>query len=139
MNTHDEVCWGLVQAWLRKAREDMTAARVLLDGLPGPFDTVAFHAQQAAEKLLKALLVYHQIDPPRTHDLSQLLQLLADAEPTVAQRARAAQDLTPHGVLLRYPGDYEPTDRDTAARLVGLAELVQSVVMEALASHRARR
>jgi HEPN domain-containing protein len=37
-----------------------------------PWDTVCFHAQQAAEKLLKALLVAHEDVVSRTHDLSAL-------------------------------------------------------------------
>ncbi len=135
MNTDDELQWDLARGWLEKAEEDMTAARVLLEGLPGPFNAVAFHAEQAAEKLLKALLVYHRIDIPRTHDLSYLLELVADVEPDIAHRARPARDLTPHAVLHRYPGDYEPTDRDSAEHLLSLAQLVGSLVTERLSSY----
>lgn len=38
-------------------------------------DAVAFHIQQAAEKLLKALLASRSIEYPRTHDLEALLDL----------------------------------------------------------------
>ena len=57
-------------AWIAKADSDflniennLTVARV-------PWDTVCFHAQQAAEKLLKAFLVYHGHPLLRTHDLN---------------------------------------------------------------------
>jgi hypothetical protein len=39
---------------------------------------VSFHAQQAAEKSPKALLIRHQVDFGKTHNLGELLQL-ADA------------------------------------------------------------
>jgi HEPN domain-containing protein len=41
-----------------------------------PFDTVCFHAQQCAEKYLKALLLQAGSEPPKTHDLRLLLQRL---------------------------------------------------------------
>lgn len=64
----------LVQGWLAKAHSDLDAGRLLL--VDGPYDIVCFHAQQAIEKLLKALLAFYDQPPPRTHDLEGLQRLL---------------------------------------------------------------
>ena len=72
----------LAQHWLRKADNDLVTARqtLLLSG--GPTDTPCFHAQQAIEKTLKALLTAAQIPFQRIHDLSRLLD---QAPPSIAR------------------------------------------------------
>ena len=43
-----------VEDWLKEAKEDLKSAKILLEG--GQYHHACFHAQQAAEKALKALL-----------------------------------------------------------------------------------
>jgi len=79
-----------VQSWVRKAEGDLRAAERLLDIAQDDYFATAFHAQQAAEKFLKAFLVRHQIPFPKTHDIQHLLNLAAQHDPglqEVAQRA----------------------------------------------------
>lgn len=58
------------RAWFKKAESDLkTAEHILTLKESCPFDIVCFHAQQCAEKYLKALLVFRSIDFPKTHDL----------------------------------------------------------------------
>ena len=59
---HDEVVHNLVADWLRWARADMTVVSLTDDERIAP-EIVAFHAQQAAEKVLKALLVLRKSIP----------------------------------------------------------------------------
>jgi HEPN domain-containing protein len=90
------------------------------------YETASFHAQQAAEKALKALLIRHQVSYSKTHDLGELLQL---AEPVAAGIAGAladAEGLTPHAVDTRYPTASGPVDRDAAGRDLATAERVCS-------------
>ena len=64
--------------WLRYAREDLEAAQAML-GLPHIANRhVCWLAQQAAEKAIKAALVFLQVDFPRRHDLDALRTLLPD-------------------------------------------------------------
>ena len=70
---------------------------------------VAFHAQQAAEKYLKALLTRHQVEFPKTHVIRRLLILLQEVEPALAQALDEANWLTPFGADVRYPGDRPET------------------------------
>jgi HEPN domain-containing protein len=48
-------------------------------------EAVAVHSQQAVQKALKALLVWYQVEFPKTHDIKRLLDLLAVADPVVAE------------------------------------------------------
>jgi HEPN domain-containing protein len=60
---------------LEKAGNDLKLAEIGLQH-GAPTDTVAFHLQQAAEKILKALLASRSIVYPKTHDLDELFDLL---------------------------------------------------------------
>jgi HEPN domain-containing protein len=67
----------VVAEWVTKAENDLkTAAHTLKLGPDCPTDTVCFHAQQCAEKYLKALLVFTNIAVPKTHSLQHLMRLL---------------------------------------------------------------
>jgi len=66
------------RAFLKRADADLAAVRALEDADPVPDEIVGFHAQQAAEKLLKAVLAGRGIEFPRTHSIRFLLDLLAD-------------------------------------------------------------
>ena len=62
------------KAWLRKAESDLLSADNNLGAVQIPFDVVCYHCQQGTEKHLKALLVFLDVQPPRTHDLLALLE-----------------------------------------------------------------
>ncbi|MBI4027249.1 MAG: HEPN domain-containing protein [Verrucomicrobia bacterium] len=62
-----------VEAWVRKAENDFKNIRDSLRGGDPAWDTVCYHAQQGSEKYLKACLIVQGIEPPRVHDLEELL------------------------------------------------------------------
>jgi HEPN domain-containing protein len=64
-----------------------------------------FHAQQCAEKYLKALLVRAGQPYPRTHDLRALLQLCEAAGTTLPVDRERLDELSGHAVSARYPGE----------------------------------
>lgn len=75
----DERAAGTVRGWTEKAEADLQAASLLLRATrEGPGDTAAFHAQQCAEKYIKALLAFRGIDFPKTHDISLLVSPLSE-------------------------------------------------------------
>jgi HEPN domain-containing protein len=67
-----------VSAWIRIAEDDFKTAESLLLMDDPAFGIICFHAQQCAEKYLKALLVWLQIDIPKTHDLTLLARLMPE-------------------------------------------------------------
>jgi HEPN domain-containing protein len=94
MKSPEEVKRDLYDKWMRRAEEDLAVAGQLLsDGVPY-FGSIGFHAQQAAEKFLKAFLVWHQIEFPKTHDLSQLLKLVALREKSLSAALQGILVLT---------------------------------------------
>lgn len=75
----DESRKKIIYSWLIKADEDVYTAQKLLRGEGYiPVSVVCFHCQQGAEKYLKGLLVFRNIDFRKSHDLLYLLNLLKD-------------------------------------------------------------
>lgn len=93
--------------------------------------TIGFHCQQAAEKLLKALLSELAVNVRRTHDLIELLDLLEDAGATLPPALREVENFNPYAVIFRYEDDASATllDRARARELIrDLRALVESRV-----------
>lgn len=105
-----------VRAWLEKAEHDLLNIENNLAAVRVPWDTVCFHAQQAAEKTLKAFLVHHGGHVPRTHDLVTLLTGCVAFAPDLADLEADCRNLTYFAVSTRYPDDlYEPEEADGRA------------------------
>lgn len=130
----DELRDAGAAGWLSKAGDDLRVAEVILSGEIGVEWAACFHAQQAAEKALKGVLVHLGIDFPKSHSLDRLVALMpSDA----AERfdPDALIELTPWAVAGRYPEDIENPSGAQAARVIELADDVvksaRSVLSEA--------
>lgn len=122
-----------VEEWFARADEDLNLA-VYAFGMPEqrrPYRLIAYHAQQCAEKCLKAFLVYHNVEFPYTHNIGRLLTLCERLAPW-AQGVSDAKELTAYGITARYPGEDFLVTEEEARRLVGLAERVRTTVRSAL-------
>jgi HEPN domain-containing protein len=97
---------GNPKPWIKKAEQDYEAARSLLRKRKAPLpDIVCFHAQQCAEKYLKAFLILHRVYFPKTHDLIELLNLAEPHRPTLALLKPFLLELRPYAVAFRYPDE----------------------------------
>ena len=132
MRPPDEVKKVLVRQWLDKAGQDMKAGEALLAADPPFLYPVCFHAQQAAEKYLKALLTWFQIEFPKTHAIERLLELLRKVDAETSLSLKDAAELTPYGVDIRYPGDQPEPDLAESRRAVELARKVGEAVTNIL-------
>jgi len=103
----DEAKKDLVRSWLSKAMRDLASARKLAGGAEPYLDTAVYHCQQAAEKALKAFLVFHDQRFPKTHDLRSLANLAEPYKEGLATLYDAAERLTPYAVAFRYPETIE--------------------------------
>jgi len=104
------------------------AGRLILSGSMPSYEATGFHAQQAAEKALKALLIRHQIDFTKTHDLGELLRLTELAVHGIALELADAENLNRHAVETRYPTTAGPVSREEAARDLEIATRVMGHV-----------
>lgn len=117
--------------WIQKAEADFaTAQRELAATVQPNYDAVCFHAQQCAEKYLKAFLQEANISFPRTHDLAELLGLTLAIEPTWTSMQTDLNTLSQFAVEYRYPG--ESSDVSEATEAVQKCENVRVVVRLAL-------
>jgi len=124
----------LVRQWLVRANEDLVACRILMGQESLVRSAVGFHAQQAAEKFLKALLTWHQVEFPKTHDVTALLDLVTGFDADLATSLADLDELTHYAVATRYPGDRADLTPEETRGAVGLAERARAVVLAALPS-----
>jgi len=106
--------------WTKKAEDNYISALTLARRRRNPVpDVVCNQCQQCAEKYLKALLVRHQTNFPKIHDLVQLEELVAQVEPDVRLVHSSLAALNPYGIDIRYPGlDATPADAREAVKAV---------------------
>ena len=126
--------------WRGAAAEDLRVAQLLESESPS---TAAFHAQQAAEKALKAAAIVVGDDLPRTHILSDLADELAreghEPGPALRQDLRVLERLY---APTRYPdalGGIDPNRvfvaadaTDAIVRAGAILAFVDALVAEAL-------
>jgi len=129
--SREQVVWDFVHEWLGKAEGDLRAGEHLLTLPQQDYFTAAFHAQQAAEKFLKAFLVRHQIAFPKTHRIQELLELAAEAERGLKTELGSAAMLTPFGIEFRYPGE-AIADARTARDALREAKRVRDAILQQL-------
>lgn len=87
--------------WLRSARSDLALAEANVPG--ADLEAFCFHAQQAAEKAIKGVLLSRGIRFPYVHDLGALLALATRDGVPVPEKIAVADRLTDYAVLTRYP------------------------------------
>ncbi|HEY5193233.1 MAG TPA: HEPN domain-containing protein [Solirubrobacteraceae bacterium] len=95
----------LAEQLLRRAADDEAAARAML-----PLESVTnaimgFHAQQAVEKSLKAVLAARDVDFPFIHDIGGLADLCQEAGVSLPEELAGVDGLTPYAAGLRYDDD----------------------------------
>jgi HEPN domain-containing protein len=131
MSIPDQDHINRVLLWMSYADEDMDLANYAMK-MPGirSYRLIAFHAQQCAEKYLKAYLVYQDIDFPYTHDIRKLFKLCGNA--IWIEKIKSAEELTPFAVTTRYPMLDEKVTENEAIEAVNMASMVRKTIRKAL-------
>ena len=132
MKRPEEVIAEFTVQWVEKAEADFNTADYLCAAGSSHAHAVAFHAQQAAEKYLKAYLVWRQIEFTKTHDLAALLRLASTVDAQLPVVLKEAESLTPYGVEYRYPGDYPEVTAELAKEALGIATQVRDEIRNRL-------
>lgn len=118
-------------SWVAKADSDRLCIRNNLASDEIPWDVVCYHAQQAAEKMLKALLVSRGVQPRKTHDLVGLLQETLPFDETLAELADDCDLLNAYATDVRYPDLFEPT-RQEGEEAVAATQRVGAAIRQRL-------
>jgi HEPN domain-containing protein len=110
---------AVIRSWLDHARSDFELACVKKTPKIH-YEHLCFHAQQAAEKSIKALLLSLHIEVPRTHDLAYIIDLLPKTfvRPPLLL---VLPVLTKYAVQFRYPGQEITVTRKEYLKAVALA------------------
>jgi len=93
-----------------------------------------FHAQQAAEKALKASLIFCGIGVRKTHDLKLLASILPEGW-SVGEDVASLADLTVWAVEPRYPGELPEATKEDAEATVEQARKVYEATLKDLEEH----
>ena len=138
------------QDWLRFAQADYDSAKYLYDSPlhPKPLEIICYHCQQAAEKAVKALIVYFgsRGGMPKVHDISFLLGQIQHIVKDEKQEEISddlmdrAENLSKYGVAPRYPNEIDVDERVTKIAFEDatvLLEWVQMVISKTPAGNEA--
>jgi HEPN domain-containing protein len=103
----------ILQQWLDKGNDDLRSAEYLSTmHHPTPDEVICNLCQQSAEKYLKGFLFFHDIEPPKIHDLNELLGMCIKCDACFSVLSPKMHILTTYAVLPRYPNELEITSED---------------------------
>ena len=106
MNTEE------VKEWMSIADEDFYSAKILNNAERKFYEIICYHCAQAVEKNLKGYLVYNNIIPKKTHDLSYLVGCCIEIDNNFLIIKPECEFLNQYSKDIRYPRRYEVTDGD---------------------------
>jgi HEPN domain-containing protein/predicted nucleotidyltransferase len=124
------------EAWLYKAEHDFETAQITFRNVPPILDASVFHAQQCAEKALKAFLSFSRQPIERTHKLEDLIRQCAGVDSSFGDLLEDAKLLTPSVSEFRYPEKFtgdddlsklDPTPADTQKAIAAAAKFLDFV------------
>ncbi len=122
----------LINAWLDKADKDLLSSEHELS-LPHQntiTETVCFHCQQAAEKYLKAYLVFLGISFKKTHEIGKLITMCEKKDKDISALKEESDKLTDYAVDIRYPDEFAVPTLDEAEEALEIAKNVKGFVLE---------
>ena len=121
----------LTSEWVKKAEGDFIVAQKIFNDREQPvYDAVCFHAQQCAEKYLKAFLQENQQKIPRTHNLLDILKLCQEFNTRLEIISANLRELARFAINIRYPG--MDADKDEAKMAFAAIKIIRSELRQKL-------
>lgn len=115
----------LINEWLRRAKSNLERSRLgnnKIDYIL--YEDYCYDSQQCVKKSLKALLIFYDIEFPRTHSINVLLNLLETKIENIPVDIADGVILNDYAVETRYPGFYEPVNEEEFKKSLELAEKI---------------
>ncbi|NTW34256.1 MAG: HEPN domain-containing protein [Bacteroidetes bacterium] len=117
--------------WISKAEEDLVACKALMNIETPPFSIICYHAQQVAEKYIKAYLTFRETEIRKTHDIILLLdEYCIPIDNEFNNIKDDAFILSDYSVNTRYPGDYFPLNHNDANEALDAASKIKSFIID---------
>ena len=117
-----------LRQWLSHANNDLRFAEHGLSLYPIPEEPICCLSQQSAEKYFKAFLFSHDIEPPRTHDLPQLLAMCEKISSGFDPFLKKCVFLTKFAVAPRYPNELQITEEDAKVSIKYAKEIQEFIL-----------
>jgi len=119
--------------WILKAENDLKIARDEIITENPATDAICFHAQQCAEKYLKAYFVFNNKEIRRTHDIAELIKMCLEIDPEFNFLNREdVVSLTDYAVEVRYINEFYFPPLEEAKIAIKLAEEIKDFVLRKL-------
>lgn len=118
------------EAWVIKAESDLKSALKLMEGDAPILDTAIYHAQQCAEKALKAYLSYMRQPLQKTHDVELLVELCIDLDGRFKGLLDDAKKLNPYNTAFRYPDIVLEPEKEDVLEAIEMAKKVLHFVKD---------
>ncbi|MCD6257886.1 HEPN domain-containing protein [Candidatus Aerophobetes bacterium] len=119
--------------WILKAENDLKIAKDEITMENPATDAICFHAQQCAEKYLKAYLIFNGKEVRKTHDIAELISLCSEVNIEFTKLNQVdIVSLTSYAVEVRYAEDFYFPSVEEAKYAIELAEKVKNFVLKSL-------
>jgi HEPN domain-containing protein len=119
---------NLIKEWFDIADTELASAEYLTNMQHPRADAViCYLCQQAAEKYLKGFLVSHEIEPPKTHNLLELLRICESIHTDFSTLIAKCAFLDPYSITPRYPNELQITTNDTKIALQYAKDIKQFI------------
>ena len=117
--------------WLKIVDQDLKSAKALLK--VELFSTANYHCQQAAEKALKAYLVFKNYKTIKTHDLVKLIVKCSQFDRTFEKLYDDAEHLNPFATKFRYPTEFDLPDFQDTKKSIQRTQKIVNFVLKKIA------
>jgi HEPN domain-containing protein len=108
------------KSWFDRAKSSLAISKNKFDERIF-YEDLCFQAQQAVEKALKGLLIFHNVEPEKTHNLVSLIKERSRYI-SVPKEISETVILNDYAVQTRYPGDYTSVGEEEYNNAVKIAE-----------------
>jgi HEPN domain-containing protein len=116
------------ERWFEFSRNDLKDAECLLKA--ESFLSATYHCQQAAEKALKAYLVFKEHEIVKTHNLVMLGGLCKMFDQNFQRINRELELLNPFATKFRYPSEFDLPDKEETKFVIMQAKSVVNFVLK---------
>jgi len=108
------------ESWLDRAKSSLELAQAKIIHYIH-YEDLCFQAQQAAEKMLKGLLIFYGVEPEYTHNIELLINALKKFT-NIPEKINEAAQLTIYAIQTRYPGEYDEITKEEYEKAVKIAK-----------------